>query len=73
VQDRVEEHTARVCDLVLNEGAMFYICGPANIARDVTKTIGGCIKTRNAWSDEQLKAWSERQKKIHRWQEDVWG
>jgi NADPH-ferrihemoprotein reductase len=73
VQDRVEEHANRLCDLILDEGAIFYICGSANMARDVTKRLGECIKSRNGWADEQLKAWSERQKKIHRWQEDVWG
>ena len=73
VQDRVEEHASRLCDLVLDEGAVFYICGSANMARDVTKRSGECIKARKGWEDEQLKAWSERQKKTHRWQEDVWG
>ena len=73
VQDRVGEHADRVCDLLLAGGATLYICGSANMARDVTKRIGECIKSRCSWSDEQLKAWSERQRKIHRWQEDVWG
>ena len=73
VQDRVEEYASRVCDLVLEESAIFYICGSANMARDVTKRLGECIKSRNAWADEQLKSWSERQKKTHQWQEDVWG
>ena len=73
VQDRVEEHADRLCDVILDQGAIFYICGSANMARDVTKRLGECIKTRNGWADEQLKAWSERQKKTHRWQEDVWG
>lgn len=73
VQDRVEEHAHRLCKLVLDEGAIFYICGSANMARDVTKRLGECIKSRNGWTDDELKAWSERQKKTHRWQEDVWG
>jgi NADPH-ferrihemoprotein reductase len=73
VQDRVEEYAKRLCDLVLDESAVFYICGSANMARDVTKRLGECIKSRNGWADDQLKAWSERQKKTHRWQEDVWG
>ena len=73
VQDRVEEHADRLCELVLDEGAIFYICGSANMARDVTKRLGECIKARKGWVDDQLKAWSERQKKTHRWQEDVWG
>lgn len=73
VQDRVEEHANRLCDLVLDGGAIFYICGSASMARDVTKRLRECIKSRNGWADEQLKAWSETQKKTHRWQEDVWG
>ena len=73
VQDKVEEHAHRVCDLVLDENATFYICGSANMARDVTIRLGACIKRRNGWGDEELKAWSERQKRVHRWQEDVWG
>ena len=73
VQDRIEEYASRVCDLVLEENAIFYICGSANMARDVTKRLGEYIKSRNGWADEQLKSWSERQKKTHQWQEDVWG
>lgn len=73
VQDRVEEHAAEVCDLVLDQDATFYICGSAKMARDVTKRLGECIKTRSGWTDDELRNWSERQKRTHRWQEDVWG
>ena len=73
VQDRVEENAEKVCDMVLKDDAYFYICGSANMARAVTKRLGECLKRRNGWMDEDLKNWSERQKRVHRWQEDVWG
>ena len=73
VQDRVAEHAERVCDLLLNDNATFFICGSANMARDVSIKLGQCIKARKGWDDEKLKVWGERQKKTHRWQEDVWG
>jgi NADPH-ferrihemoprotein reductase len=73
VQDRVAEHGVRVCNLLLNDDAGLYICGSANMARDVTKRLGECMKGQQGWTDEKLMMWREKQKRGKRWQEDVWG
>ena len=73
VQDRIEEHFADVSSLLLDSGAYFYICGSANMARDVSKRLGACFRAEKDWTDEQMRAWSEQQKRTRKWQEDVWG
>ncbi|KAI9820784.1 MAG: hypothetical protein M1827_005155 [Pycnora praestabilis] len=73
VQDRVEEHAAEVCGLLNESNANFYICGSATMAREVTKRLGDELKEGNEWGDERLREWSEREKRLNRWQEDVWG
>ncbi|MCJ1474257.1 hypothetical protein MMC13_002915 [Lambiella insularis] len=72
VQDRVEEHAEKLVQMLMAD-ASFYVCGAATMAREVSKKIGDAMKRDNAWDDAQLKAWSERAKRINRWQEDVWG
>ncbi|MCJ1251128.1 hypothetical protein MMC30_008359 [Trapelia coarctata] len=72
VQDRVEECGEQVAEM-LQADATFYVCGSASMAREVQKRIGEAMKRRNEWDDAQLKAWSEKAKRINRWQEDVWG
>ena len=73
VQDRVLEHQERVCRLILEEDAVVFLCGSSSMAREVGLRVGECVKHVKAWNDVELKAWSERQKKTKRWQEDVWG
>ena len=72
VQDRVEEHAEKVVGM-LQADAILYVCGAAAMAREVSKRVGEAMKRINSWDDGQLKAWSERAKRINRWQEDVWG
>lgn len=73
VQDRVLEQKERVCKLILEQDAAVFLCGSSSMAREVGLSVGECVKQANGWSDVELKAWSERQKKTKRWQEDVWG
>ena len=73
VQDRIDEHFADLSSLLLDSGAYFYICGSASMARDVSKRLGACFCAQKGWTDEQLRAWSEQQKRTRKWQEDVWG
>lgn len=73
VQDKVLEYKERVCKLILEEDAVVFLCGSSSMAREVGLRIGDCVKQVKTWTDLELKAWSERQKKTKRWQEDVWG
>lgn len=73
VQDRVLEQKERVGKLILEEDAAVFLCGSSSMAREVGLRVGECVKQIKDWSDVELKAWSERQKKTKRWQEDVWG
>jgi NADPH-ferrihemoprotein reductase len=72
VQDRVLEQKERVCKLILEDDATVFICGSSSMTREAGLKIGECVKQVRSWSDTALKAWSERQKKTKRWQEDVW-
>lgn len=73
VQDRIGENAEQVCELLHDSNAYFYICGSANMARDVSNVIGGQLRQRQGWDEEELKAYTERQKRQKRWQQDVWG
>lgn len=73
VQDRVREHADELCDLITSQDTYFYICGSANMAREVSNVIGSELSKRQQWDEEQLKVFAERQKRSKRWQQDVWG
>jgi NADPH-ferrihemoprotein reductase len=73
VQDRVNEQAQQLCDMFMDGQTYLYICGSTNMARAVTTHFGNSIKTRNNWSDDELRSWIENHKKHGTWQEDVWG
>jgi NADPH-ferrihemoprotein reductase len=73
VQDRIEEHAGELCEMLMNSNTHFYICGAASMARDVARVLGGHLKDSQDWNEDALRNWSERQKRLNRWQEDVWG
>ena len=73
VQDCIAEHEDDVCELILNNDANFYICGSATMARDVSRVLGTKLSARRGWDDSQLRSYMERQKRLRRWQQDVWG
>lgn len=73
VQDRVRENADELCDLMINHDTYLYICGSANMAREVSNVIGSGLSERQDWNGEQLKAFTDRQKRSKRWQQDVWG
>jgi NADPH-ferrihemoprotein reductase len=72
-QDRVREHAEEVCELMTNQDTHFYICGSANMAREVSGVVGSELSKRHGWDEEQLKIFADRQKRSRRWQQDVWG
>lgn len=72
VQDKVAERSADVCD-ALFDGASFYICGRASMAREVGKVVRDAVGAAKGWDESEVKDWSERMKRNRKWQEDVWG
>jgi NADPH-ferrihemoprotein reductase len=72
VQDRVVECGEEAMRL-LEEGANFYICGRAGMAKEVERSVGEVVKGRKGWDEVQLGEWSRSMKGMRRWQEDVWG
>lgn len=73
VQDRVQQQADEICDLMINQDTYFYICGSANMAREVSNVVGSELSKRQGWDEDQLKAFADRQKRSKRWQQDVWG
>ncbi len=73
VQQRLQEHADEVCRLIDEKEANFYICGSAAMARDVSKVLGQELQARKGWNDDEMKSFVETQKRIRRWQQDVWG
>ncbi|KAH7064935.1 putative NADPH-cytochrome P450 reductase [Macrophomina phaseolina] len=72
VQDRVSERVEEVLGL-LDEGANFYVCGRASMAREVGKRVGEGMRKRQGWGDQEVREWSEGIKRRGKWLEDVWG
>ncbi|KAJ5730102.1 uncharacterized protein N7483_004610 [Penicillium malachiteum] len=72
VQDRVSELGDEVVSLI-DEGASFYICGRAGMAREVEKAVGTTMRRIKGWSEDEVNNWSKVVKKKNKWQEDVWG
>lgn len=72
VQDRVSELGNDVVKMI-DEGASFYICGRAGMAREVEKAVGSAMQKNKGWTNDQVNNWSKAVKKKNKWQEDVWG
>ncbi|KAI4751152.1 cytochrome P450 reductase 1 [Aureobasidium sp. EXF-3400] len=73
VQHRIAEYAEDVCTLLTEGNANFYICGSAGMAREVLYTVGKELGTRMKWTEDEVKEFSDKQKKFKRWQQDVWG
>ena len=58
VQDWVQEMDAEVLRL-LSEGAEFYTCGRASMAREVGKRAGKPMGRSNSWGEQVVKEWGE--------------
>ena len=65
VQGMMEERGEQVAEMLQGD-ASFYVYGSASMAREVQKQVGEIMKRRNGWDDTQLKAWSEKAKRINR-------
>ncbi|KAE8385839.1 NADPH-cytochrome P450 reductase [Aspergillus alliaceus] len=68
VQDKISEVGDDVFRLI-NEGANFYICGKAEMAREVEKAVAGVMSVKG---QDVANEWRTRMKRRNKWQEDVW-
>ncbi|KAF2141176.1 uncharacterized protein K452DRAFT_228793 [Aplosporella prunicola CBS 121167] len=73
VQDRMREHSAEVARLLADEGASFYICGRASMAREVGRVVGHAMAAAKGWGEVETREWQEGFKRRGKWFEDVWG
>jgi NADPH-ferrihemoprotein reductase len=73
VQDAIMEEAQSVVELLLERNAHFYICGSAAMARDVSEAVAKVIIAKKGWSEDQMKAFADSQKRQKRWMQDVWG
>ncbi|KAM5347345.1 hypothetical protein ACJ41O_010350 [Fusarium nematophilum] len=72
VQDMVRQRSEEILGLLHDQDAAFYICGAATMAKEVGTTLGEAMKDAKGWSDVETDKWRAKQKKAHRWFEDVW-
>ncbi|KAF7624599.1 hypothetical protein AFLA_008302 [Aspergillus flavus NRRL3357] len=68
VQDKISEVGDDVYRLI-DEGANFYICGKAEMAREVEKAVAGVMSQKG---QDEANEWRTRMKRRNKWQEDVW-
>jgi NADPH-ferrihemoprotein reductase len=73
VQDRVREKAREVGGLLLAQDGAFYICGAANMAKEVENVVVEAIVEQKSWKETEVEAWRQDRKKAKRWHEDVWG
>jgi NADPH-ferrihemoprotein reductase len=66
VQDRVRENSDEICDLLINMDTYLYVCGSANMAREVSNVLGWELSKRQGWDELQLSDWTDRQKRSRR-------
>lgn len=72
VQDRVSELGEEVVRLI-DDGASFFVCGRASMAREVESAVGAVMKEAKGWTEDEVNQWSKAVKRRNKWQEDVWG
>ncbi|KAJ9616316.1 hypothetical protein H2200_000034 [Cladophialophora chaetospira] len=73
VQDGLAEHRQIVLEMIDN-GAAFYICGAATMAREVRARLNQVIAESRQQSMEEADTWvSAKMAKVGLYHEDVWG
>ena len=73
VQDGLVEHKQLVTQMI-EDGAAFFICGSATMAREVRTRLNGILAESKQLSLEDADNWvSSKMKKAGLYQEDVWG
>lgn len=73
VDKKVASRAADLGHLLLDDnGASFYICGAATMAKSVREVVRGIVKESKGWTDDEAENWRLGRKKDNRWFEDVW-
>lgn len=71
VQDRVEEYGVEVVRMIDN-GASFYVCGRASMAREVGQRVSDAVRKVKGLRDAEVNEWRDGMKRKGKWKEDVW-
>lgn len=73
VQDGLDEHRQLVVEMIDN-GAAFYICGAATMARDVRARLVQLLAERKQQTVDEADGWvNAKMRKAGLYHEDVWG
>ncbi len=64
VQDRVEENSSEVYDLIVVKKGHLYICGDVRMAADLTKTLENILKVKGNMTMDQAKEYINDMKVI---------
>jgi NADPH-ferrihemoprotein reductase len=58
---------------LLDEGAIFYVCGWAAMAREVSKSLTSFLIESKGWTDDEVQMCNMSLRRKGNWKEDVWG
>ena len=73
VQDRMQECSKQLCDLIAHHHAYVYVCGDAeSMATGVHRTLVDILEQHLMLSTHDAEAYLERLKEEQRYQRDVW-
>ncbi|KAH8816520.1 hypothetical protein F5884DRAFT_873227 [Xylogone sp. PMI_703] len=72
VTDQVQSRNKDIAQLLLEDGAAFYICGAANTAKAVADVVREAVKGHTNLTDLEVEQWRLERRKAKRWFEDVW-
>lgn len=71
VQDKIEEHAHEI-NVLLLEGATFYVCGAAAMAKDVNILLEKLIAKERKMSAQESFAVVKEMRASGQYQEDAW-
>ena len=73
MQQRIRERKEEVVRMLVEDGAYFYVCGSAGMARDVRRALVEVLMEGMGWVVEEAKRFVGVELKAgKRLQEDVW-
>lgn len=73
VQDKMQECSQCLCELVVHRNAHVYVCGDAeSMARDVHRVLIDIIEQHQQWSTAEATQFVQRMAEEGRYQRDIW-
>ena len=73
VQDKLQECSDYLCNLIINKNAHVYVCGDAeSMARDMHRVLIDMIEYYQDWSTQEATAYLAKMDEEGRYQRDIW-